>query len=353
MVMGRLTRTAFPICAGLGALAVSALIAACSAASDSGARGCDRFASPAGSDRASGTANHPVSTPGELIRRLQPGQVGCLRPGRYRFGTLSVDKPYITLRATGRGPTILRGSIQVRPAGLGSKLSGMRINTSGGRSPVGIRIFASNFVLEHNRITNYHRAQSCVLVGRYYSHPSPGGVGIRGNRIHDCGRIPRTNHDHGIYVAHAVGAEITDNWIYGNADRGIQLYPDAQRTSITGNVVYGNGEGINFAGAGTTTSNGNTVSGNIIADSRVRWNAASGPDGPPATGNLFARNCVHAGARRPDYNVNGGVEDPSRNFVARENRIASPGFVDAAHGDLRLRRGSPCRELYTGKLSLR
>ena len=41
---------------------------------------------------------------------------------------------------------------------------------------------------------------------------------------------------------------IRDNWIYDNADRGVQLYPDADGTVVTGNVIDGNGEGVIFGG---------------------------------------------------------------------------------------------------------
>ena len=52
---------------------------------------------------------------------------------------------------------------------------------------------------------------------------------IEHNRIHDCGELPATNFDHGVYVAEARDTVIRDNWIYSNADRGVQLYPDAGR----------------------------------------------------------------------------------------------------------------------------
>ena len=72
-------------------------------------------------------------------------------------------------------------------------------------------------------MTNGHTA-ICFNVG----HPQYGRAGsllidgttIRGNRIHNCGRLPPANHDHGIYVVHATGTEISENVIYDNADRG-------------------------------------------------------------------------------------------------------------------------------------
>ena len=70
---------------------------------------------------------------------------------------------------------------------------------------------------------------------------------IERNRIHNCGQLPPTNHHHGIYVEASDGARITDNWIYDNADRGIQLFPDAQGTYVARNVIDGNGQGVIFS----------------------------------------------------------------------------------------------------------
>ena len=50
--------------------------------------------------------------------------------------------------------------------------------------------------------------------------------------IHDCGRLPATNRHNGISVTYATGTRIAANWIYDNADRGVQLYPDADDTRV-------------------------------------------------------------------------------------------------------------------------
>src|SRR5207244_878764 len=73
---------------------------------------------------------------------------------------------------------------------------------------------------------------------------------IQRNRIHDCGRVPSSNHDHGIYLAYSDNTKVLDNVIFDNADRGVQFYPDAQGTVVKGNVIDGNGEGVIFSGAG-------------------------------------------------------------------------------------------------------
>ena len=84
-------------------------------------------------------------------------------------------------------------------------------------------------MLRDNDITNHHTA-ICVHLARYSDGPVPRDVVIERNRIHDCGELPATNLDHGIYVARPTTTMIRDNWIYDNADRGVQLYPDAQDT---------------------------------------------------------------------------------------------------------------------------
>src|SRR4051812_34552507 len=63
-------------------LAAAAATVAAPAASASAA-GCDKVASPTGSDRAAGTEAAPYGSFEKLANSLAPGQVGCLRGGRY------------------------------------------------------------------------------------------------------------------------------------------------------------------------------------------------------------------------------------------------------------------------------
>ena len=55
--------------------------------------------------------------------------------------------------------------------------------------------------------------------------------------------LPLTNRHQGISVWNAGDTEITQNVIFDNADRGIQLFPNAQRTHVAYNTIDGNGEG--------------------------------------------------------------------------------------------------------------
>jgi parallel beta-helix repeat protein len=314
-------------------------------AGSAAARQCDRYAAPAGSNRASGSARHPVRTADRLARRLRRGETGCLRAGVYNFDLLSLKKPRITLRPLGQENVTLRGDIKILPSARRAALIGMRLDGEAGMNQIGPRIYADGALLRGNTITNHHTG-ICVQVSAFYNRPPPSGVRIKGNRIHDCGTLPSTNHHHGIYVVHARRTMITGNWIYGNADRGVQLYPSAQSTVVRGNVIDSNGEGVSIGGddAGSC-SNGNTVTGNVISNPMLGWNVYSGAQGPDCFGNVVRSNCLFAGQAESPHHENGGVLSPARSFTASGNRIANPRYVDPESGDYRLREHSPCKRL--------
>lgn len=319
------------------------------ASSAAGSR-CDRFAALSGSDRASGTRLHPYRTPQKLARSLGPGQAGCLRGGTYRFSQLELTRPRITLRPYNSRRVKLKGSIKVKPAGHHSTIQGMTLSGRGGVSSIGPKIYADRVVLHGNVITNGH-ISTCVHVSRFYSHPAPSGVVIKRNRIRNCGELPSTNKDHGVYIAEAHGTIVRDNWIYDNADRGIQLYPDADDSKVVGNVIAGNGDGIVINGSGSAVADRNTIMGNVIAGSYRGYNVYSGDSGPVGRGNLLRDNCVWAGNAESPYDEMGGVMTPARNYTASANLVAPPRFVNAANDNYRLHVGSKCRAKYVGTMS--
>jgi parallel beta-helix repeat protein len=195
--------------------------------------------------------------------------------------------------------------------------------------------------LRDNEITNDHTS-ICVSIGSWYSRPPPRGVVIERNRIHDCGALPSTNKDHGIYVSEARNTVIRDNWIYDNTDRGIQLYPDADGTTITGNVIDSNGEGIVFAGTGSEVSSNNVATGNVISNSNLGWNVYSNIDGEAPQGNVLRGNCLWAGDALPDFESDGGVDASAGDFVARGNQVVEPSYEDAENQDFALSPDSEC-----------
>ena len=210
-------------------------------------------------------------------------------------------------------------------------------------------IYADRTILRGNEITNHHTT-NCVHLSTYYSAPAPADVIIEGNNIHDCGTLPAQNHEHGIYIGAARNAIIRNNRIWSNADRGIQLFTDAQGTQIYGNVISGNGQGVLIAGYNGVAPNNTTVEHNIIAHSKVRHNVESSFDEltTPGTGNVFRENCIYGAEgwyRQPDGS---GIQSEQVGFTATANVIADPGFANAAAGDFTVAAASGCAGVLDG-----
>jgi hypothetical protein len=300
---------------------------------------CSRFASPSGSDSAPGTMTAPLHTVQALADSLSPGQTGCVLAGIYnedvRIGHGGLSGARITLAGDpGHSATIVgrfwiaQGSDYVTIRGL--NLDG--VNAEGLPSPTVNADFAT---FSSDDVTDDHTG-ICFLLG---SRPwgTAANTLITRSRIHDCGELPPTNYDHGIYVEDATATRIEWNLIYGNADRGVQLYPDAQGTTVDHNVIDGNGEGIIFSGDDGYASSNSNVYDNLLTNARVRHDAESWwPDGNPVgTGNVLHDNCIWGAAESPVDTSGGG-------FTAYRNLFVNPGYVAAATGDYHLLSTSPC-----------
>jgi hypothetical protein len=303
---------------------------------------CSRYAAPGGSDRGPGSATRPFATPQRLIGTLRAGEVGCLRGGVYR-GDIAVSNG----GASGRPLTLtsypgerarLVGRLYIRSGAHDLRFARISLDGRNALALPSPTVYGRNVSFYGDNVTNGH-STICFDLG------AGGGIVARDIRIersaiHDCGRLPADNHEHGIYVENTRDVRIAWNLIYGNADRGIQLYPDAQRTSIVHNVIYGNGEGILFSGSSGTASSGALVAHNVISDSNVRSNIESWyPSGNPrGTHNTVTDNCIGASSDTP-LNQSGGGFDASRNL------LVEPAFVNAPAHDFRLSAGSPCRNV--------
>jgi hypothetical protein len=314
---------------------------------------CDRVASTSGSDGNAGAVASPYRSAQRLADSLGYGQTGCLRAGTFAGDNVEVTRPGITLTSYPGERATLRGELKIEKGADRVTVSNLNIDARSSYN-IGPLVFAANTTFDNVDVSDYHKG-ICFILGA--SDPSFGralNTVIEESRIHDCGRLPSTNGDHGIYVAHSDGAIIRDNWIYGNTDRGIQLYPDSQGTQVYGNVIDGNGEGIIISGDGDTASSNNLVFGNVISNSRIRWNVESlWPNGIVGSGNVVRDNCLWASNPSPgQYNRGGGIIVPShgpRGFSVSRNVVARPQFAAAAAGDLRLPNGSRCGALLQRK----
>ena len=320
-------------------LAASASLALCAQPASAAAAGCDKLASPSGSDSAQGTQAAPYRSVDKLAYSLSSGQVGCLRGGTYNE-SLKVSRPGITLRGYDGERAKLVGRLWVDA----DRVSVERLwldgtNADGLPSP---SVSATDVAFRNNDVTNNHTTICFTLGHAAYGRATR--TVIERNKIHNCGRLPANNHEHGIYIDTATDARIEGNWIYDNADRGIQIYPDSDGAQIKGNVIDSNGSGVIFGGAGDTTSDDNVVEGNVITNSKLRHNIESywGETSDIGTGNAARSNCVNGG---PRDDGNGGIGE-ALGFVSSANLAKDPAFVNRTGKDYRLAADSPCRSVY-------
>jgi parallel beta-helix repeat protein len=333
----------------LAAIAVTGLLALLFCASAGAATSCDRVASTSGSDGNAGTADSPYRSAQRLADSLGYGQTGCLRAGTFAGDNgIEVTRPGITLTSYPGERATLRGELKIEKGADRVTVSDLNID---GRSSynIGPMVFAADTTFDNVDVTNYHTGICFILGANDPAYGRAQHTVIENSSIHDCGRLPAQNGDHGIYVEHSDGAIIRNNWIYDNADRGIQLYPDSQGSKVYGNVIDGNGEGVIFSGGDDSASSNNQVYDNVISNSKVRWNVESyWSDGLVGSGNVVHDNCIWAsnsGSQSSYYNSNGGILPRNwggDGYSAYKNVVARPQFVNATAGDFALQPDSPC-----------
>ena len=314
---------------GIGAAASSGAIEAAKTKIN-----CDRVASPLGSNSDPGTVADPFLTVDKLLTSLRSGQTGCLRAGVYqrdvevrRGGSFS--SPITLTSYPGERATLL-GRLYVNDHASNVIFQQLDLDGYNRARLPSPTVNGDNVVFRDNDITNRNTSICFLLGSREYGRAK--GTLIERNRIHNCGQLPYTNHHHGIYVEASDNVRITDNWIYDNADRGVQLFPDAQHTYVARNVIDGNGQGVVVS----RTSARNIIENNIISNPVVRYNLEDFDLVGPY--NIARRNCLWS-TRHPG---NPGGVQPQLAFAAVENIVIDPGFVNRAAKDFRVLPGSPC-----------
>jgi Right handed beta helix region len=329
--------------AALLALAILVLVPSASAVGSPTQAMCHRFASPGGSNRAPGTASRPFRTVQRLVDSLRPGQNGCLlggvyagsvriwRGGRPGARVVLMSSPGQTARIVGR-LEIVQGANYVTVAGL--ELNGR--NPARLESPM---IDSNHDTFAYDDVTNDHTG-ICFGIG----NPTWGwatGTLITHDLVHGCGRMaPGDNYQHGLYIGAATDTTVAWDIIYDNAARGIQLYPDAQHTTIDHNIISGNGEGILIGGEGGKASSFTNVFDNVISDARARHDVESWwpPGNPVGVDNRVHNNCIWGGRE-------GGIDTASGGIIARHNMTVNPGYADASADNYAMSSTSPCLAL--------
>jgi nitrous oxidase accessory protein NosD len=311
---------------------------------------CDKVASPTGSDSAAGSVQAPYRTVQKTIDSLSPGQTGCLRGGLYDTQTsLTIQTPAITLTDYQGEAATVKGKLWITNQGNDVTVSGLKLD--GRPGVVSPNINADRVTIRDNEITN-NNTEICLHLGNPEYGRAEDTV-IEGNNIHHCGQLPSNNQEHGIYLNSADRTIIRDNRIHHNADFAIHLYPDADNSLITGNVMDSNGEGIIFSGehtpSGYETSDNNVVRNNVITNSQIRQNVESYyPDGAAAgTGNVVTDNCLK-GAPGWYAEDGSGVQSPQKGFTATDTLIHQPAYANPSAGDYAIPESDPCAAVLAG-----
>ena len=300
---------------------------------------CTLVASPSGSDSASGSSSAPFQTVQKLVDSLASGQTGCVRQGTYyenvRIAHGGVAGAPVTLTSyPGETATVVGRMYVVEGANYVS-VTGLDLNGENPQRGLSPMIDANHVTFSYDDVTNDHTG-ICFGIGSTTWGWATGTL-ITHDRIHDCGQLPATNHQHGLYVGAATDTTIAWNLIYGNADRGIQLYPDAQHTTIDHNIIDDNGEGIIISGADGYASSYTNVYDNIISNATIRHDVESYWPSGNAVGvdNTVHDNCVWGGREA-------AIDTSSGGFMSYDNLTANPRYVDAADRDYELRPSSAC-----------
>lgn len=306
------------------------------------ASGCTKVASPSGSDSASGSEAAPFRSAQKLADSLASGQTGCLRAGTYTDSAFSVVAPHtdnITLRSYPGERAKLSGQIEIANAD-GFTLSGVNLEGTGNYGSNTLRIYSANTVIENNDITNNWHGRSCLILGNNSGGGQAVRPTIRRNRFHECGSSANGDHDHAIYAANTVDAEITDNLFYNSAAFTIQLYPNSQRTHFAHNVVDGGPPaslgGIVISGDDQYASSNNIVENNVIANASD-YNVTNYWESRVGTGNIVRNNCVWNGQK-------GNIRTPN-GYTATNNTVANPQFANPTTRNYTIPNTNRCAKL--------
>jgi parallel beta-helix repeat protein len=348
------------------AVAVIGVFPADTPAMAEGPSACSLYASSAGSDASSGSSSAPLQTAAALIKHLQAGQTGCLDSGQTfeGFSLHSGDShgsegAPVTITSTNpEEPAIISGRVSTGTGADWLTFTRLRFtfNGTGVPSPT---VGSNHTSWTYDDISAPHTICFNLVNGSW-------GVAentlIEHDRVHNCGSLERfvCNENtssceappndgffiHGVYVGGARSTTIRNNYIYENADRGVQVRSGSNGVLIEHNIIDGNGEGIIFGDGATNV----TAKYNIITNSHSPCGEKTGcydygaSEYNAVAPNLLASNDVYgnqcANPSPACYPNRGNIETMAHVAVAANVEV-DPQYTNAAAHNYTLQASSP------------
>jgi parallel beta-helix repeat protein len=294
-----------------------------------------RHASPTGNDATgTGTRAGPYRTVNRLVEALDTNDIGVLHQGVYETPSASVRAPGATLTSPLGQHATIRGRLRVERSATGATVKGLILDGRTGSDLPTPLIYADDFTLDECDVSNHNTAIG-VHATDYYDYQGCKRLRVEGCRIHHNGILPAQNYDHGIYLGHTEGATIRGNWIFANADRGVQLYSNSDGCLIENNVIDSNGMGVGIGG----DSAGNIIRGNWITNSTLGFNVYGLNDVSPRNevrGNVLWSDRTDYYGGDPDHS---GLQPESLGLTGTANTITKPTYRNPAKFDYRVTNG--------------
>lgn len=341
---------------------------------------CDRVVSTSGNDSNRGTASAPWKTTIKAVAAYQPGEIVCFRAGVYnhsthggeagqlrvtRSGTASnrvVFRSYPGEMATITGRVVVDGSYVT--------IENLKLRDEHIDGTPSWQIFGDYVTFQNNDMSNGNRHIGLQVSTQDTGEPSPIGWKILHNRIHDNGRLPYTNKDHGFYISKPSGpngdqprGEVAFNIYEWNADRGVQFYPDGDGHWVHHNVIVYNRTGVSFGSADVLEPGGQICNcysqDNLIENNVIAYN----DDGTNTVAELErSGNNIHVGTKYAlDRDWGNEVNDNCLVKIAGlSNQGTAPGiqyrtsgntvtdknpFINKEQRDFRIVDSSPCKSI--------
>lgn len=287
------------------------------------------------------TCTTTLSPGGDVVAaygKLTAGQTLCLRAGLYSTYEIRTNNngttgsPITLMSYPGERATITVNNVYLLGGQTYHNFTNLNIVMSGtSNQNVMLQDFSDNSVWQGNDISGINK-KTCMELG--YGSSIAHNTSIKNNRFHDCGNPADGNQDHAIYLSQSVGANITENLFWNTAAFAIHLYPNADNSTVTHNVIDSSGYGgVIFASDQTATgltSDNNTIAYNMITNGpKYGMTAYWGPAGV-GKGNAAHDNCNYGNTNNTDGLPNvtltnniSGAADPYTNATNRDYTLNS------------------------------